>query len=169
MVAIKCFLAVQAVQTHISVKQVRRGAGMINIDIVLLFQAVNFLVLLFLLNILLYKPIRKVLSDRAAEISASKEKTLSVDQEVQEKMAQYEQKLQKVKADATEERSKMLRAAHEEEAQLIGVARSQAANELAKIRESIDKEAKKAQVFLAAQADSLSHRICEKVLGRSLS
>jgi len=142
---------------------------MINIDIVLLFQAVNFLVLLFLLNILLYKPIRKVLSDRAAEISASKEKTLSVDREVLEKMAQYEQKLQKVKADATEERSKMLRAAHEEEAQLIGVARSQAANELAKIRESIDKEAKKAQVFLAAQADSLSHRICEKVLGRSLS
>lgn len=84
-------------------------------------------------------------------------------------MAQYEQKLHKVKADATEERSKMLRAAHEEEAQLIGTARSQAAAELAKIRESIDKEAKKAQVFLTAQADSLSHRICEKVLGRSLS
>jgi len=142
---------------------------MINIDIVLLFQVVNFLVLLFLLNILLYKPIRKVMSDRAAEISASKEKTLSVDREVQEKMAQYEQKLQKVKADATEERSMMLRAAHEEEARLIGVARSEAAVELASIRESIEKEVEKAEVFLTAQADSLSHRICEKVLGRSLS
>ncbi len=142
---------------------------MINIDIVLLFQAVNFLVLLLLLNILLYKPIRKVLSDRAAEISASKEKTLSVDREVQEKMAQYEQKLHKVKTDANEERSKMLRAAHEDEAQIVGAARSAATDELAKIRESIDMEAKKAQVFLTAQADALSQRICEKVLGRSLS
>ena len=142
---------------------------MINIDIVLLFQVVNFLVLLFLLNNLLYKPIRKVMSDRAAEISASKEKTLCVDREVQEKMAQYEQKLQKVKADATEERSMMLRAAHEEEARLVGVARSDAAVELASIRESIEKEGKKAEVFLTAQADSLAHRICEKVLGRSLS
>ena len=142
---------------------------MINIDIVLLFQVVNFLVLLFLLNILLYKPIRKVMSDRAAEISASKEKTLSVDREVREKMAQYEQKLQKVKADATEERSMMLRAAHEEEARLIGVARDEAAVELVSIRESIEKEVEKAEVFLTAQADSLSHLICEKVLGRSLS
>jgi F-type H+-transporting ATPase subunit b len=142
---------------------------MISIDIVLLFQVVNFLVLLFLLNILLYKPIRKVMSDRAAEISASKEKTLSVDREVREKMAQYEQKLQKVKADATEERSMMLRAAHEEEARLIEGARSDAAVELASIRESIEKEVEKAEVFLTTQADSLSRLICEKVLGRSLS
>lgn len=142
---------------------------MINIDIVLLFQAVNFLVLLFLLNILLYKPIRKVMAERAAEISASKEKTLSVDREVQEKMAQYEQKLHKVKADANEERSMLLRTAHEEEALLMGAARGEAANELAKIRKSIEKETVEAETYLKAQAVSLSQRIVEKVLGRSVS
>ncbi|MCK7509852.1 MAG: hypothetical protein MZV70_41380 [Desulfobacterales bacterium] len=57
--------------------------------------------LLFLLNKLLYKPIRKVMAERAAEISAAQEKTVSVDREVQEKMARYEQKLHKVKTDAT--------------------------------------------------------------------
>jgi len=169
MVAIKCFVAVSVAQAHISVKQARRGAGMINIDIVLLFQAVNFLVLLFLLNILLYKPIRRLLAERAAEISASKEKTMSVDREVQEKMAQYEQKLHKVKTDATEERNIMLRAAREDEARLIGAARSEAADELTMIRESIEKEALEAEAYLKAQAVSLSQRIVEKVLGRSVS
>jgi F-type H+-transporting ATPase subunit b len=156
-------------QIQFSVKQAGRGAGMINIDIVLLFQVVNFLVLLFILNILLYKPIRKVLAERAAEIAASKEKTVSVDQEVREKMSQYEQKLHEVKAEATEERYKMLRAAREEEAQHLEAARREAADELARIRESIEKETVQAEAFLTAQADTLSHRICEKVLGRSLA
>lgn len=142
---------------------------MINIDIVLLFQAVNFLALLFFLNIFLYKPIRKVLAERAAEISASKEKTVSVDREVCEKMAQYEQKLQAVKADATEERNKMLRAAREEESRLIEAARDEAAEGLARIRESIEKESAVAESFLKDQAAVLSRQIAEKVLGRSLS
>ncbi|MRR54525.1 MAG: hypothetical protein EG822_08445 [Deltaproteobacteria bacterium] len=142
---------------------------MINIDIVLLFQAVNFLVLLFLLNIFLYKPIRKVLAERAAEISASKEKTVSVDREVSEKMALYEQKLQAVKAAATEERNKVLRAAREEESRLIEAARSEAVEGLARIRESIAKESATAESFLKDQAAALSRQITEKVLGRSLS
>jgi len=142
---------------------------MINIDIVLLFQAVNFLALLFFLNIFLYKPIRKVLAERAAEVSASKEKTVSVDREVCEKMAQYEQKLQAVKADATEERTKMLRAAREEESRLIEAARGEAAEGLARIRQSIEKESAVAESFLKEQAASLSRQIAEKVLGRSLS
>lgn len=142
---------------------------MINIDIVLLFQAVNFLALLFLLNILLYKPIRKVLAERAAEISASKEKTVSVDRDVSEKMAQYEQKLQAVKAAATEERNRMLRAAREEESRLIEAARSEAAEGLSRIRESIEKESAVAESYLKDQAAALSRQITEKVLGRSLS
>jgi len=37
-------------------------------DISVLYQMVNFLVLLFVLNLVLYKPIRKVLLDRKAKI-----------------------------------------------------------------------------------------------------
>ncbi|MDD2318774.1 MAG: ATP synthase F0 subunit B [Geobacteraceae bacterium] len=142
---------------------------MINIDIVLLFQAVNFLVLMFLLNILLYKPIRKVLADRKAEIAASKEKTVSVDAEVRQKMEQYEQKLRDVKAEATEERNLMLREARQQEAVVLEAARREAADGLAGIQEAIRKEAAEAELLLQSQADALSRRICEKVLGRSLS
>ena len=63
---------------------------MINLDLAFVFQLVNFLVLVLLLNVFLYKPIRKHLADRAAQISGAKEKSAAVDKEVQEIVADAE-------------------------------------------------------------------------------
>ena len=41
-------------------------------DISLVYQMINFLVLLFMLNLVLYKPIRKVLLERKAKVQALK-------------------------------------------------------------------------------------------------
>jgi F-type H+-transporting ATPase subunit b len=142
---------------------------MITIDIVFLFQAVNFLLLLFLLNILLYKPIRKVMADRAAEMSASREKAASVDLEVQEKMHRYEQKLREIKAAASEERNRLIGEARSEEARIVGAARDEASQSMTALQGAIRKEAEEAETFLRAQAETLSRVISEKVLGRSLS
>lgn len=142
---------------------------MINIDIVYLFQTVNFLLLLVLLNILLYRPIRKAIRDRETEIAASRDRTVSVDREVQEKMARYERKLLEAKSAATEDRNRMLREARAEEARILEAARGEASESLAGIREILRKEADEARDFLRNQAEALSRVICEKVLGRSLS
>lgn len=142
---------------------------MIKIDIVFLFQAVNFLLLMYLLNVLLYRPIRKVLADRDAEISASREKTASVDLEVQEKMLRYEKKLHDIKAAASEERQKLIAEARSEESRIVGAAREEAGQAMETLQGSIRKEAREAESFLRAQADSLSRIISEKVLGRSLT
>lgn len=142
---------------------------MINIDIVLLFQAVNFLVLLFLLNILLYKPIRKAIRERDEEIAASRQRTVSVDLEVKEKMAQYEERLRQVKAEAAEERNRTLREARADEGRILEAARRDASDSLAGVRDTIRTEAARAEELLRNRAEALSRIICEKVLGRSLS
>lgn len=141
---------------------------MINIDIVFLFQAANFLVLLFLLNILLYKPLRRAMREREGEIAASRERTVSVDLEVREKMDRYEERLRQVRAEAAEERGRTLRDARAEEAGLLEAARRDASATLAGIRESIGTEAAKAEEMLRIRAENLSRLICEKVLGRGL-
>lgn len=141
---------------------------MINLDLAFVFQLVNFLVLVLLLNVFLYKPIRKVLADRAAQISGAKEKTVEVDQEVQEKMALYEARLREVKAKAGEERAVMVKEALAEEAALVEKARKEAAESLAAIKSRVAKEAADAKGLLKEQARALSLEICEKVLGRSL-
>lgn len=141
---------------------------MINLDLSFVIQFFNFLVLVLLLNVFLYKPIRKVLADRAEQISGAKAKTVEVDREVQEKMALYEARLREVKAKAGEERAAMVKEAQAEEAVLVEKARKEAADSLAAIRNRVAGEAVAAKELLKEQARSLSLDICEKVLGRSL-
>lgn len=140
---------------------------MIDLDLSFVFQLVNFLLIMLLLNIFLFKPIRKVLSDRDAEINGAKEKSAVVDKEVQEKMALYETRMREIKARATDERSVLKKEAHAEESAILEKARKEAAAALGTIKEKVASEATEARKLLREQAVSLSSEICEKVLGRS--
>ncbi|ABQ28401.1 H+-transporting two-sector ATPase, B/B' subunit [Geotalea uraniireducens Rf4] len=132
-----------------------------------LFQLVNFLLLMLVLNLFLFKPIRKVLADRKAEVSGAKEKSATVDKEVQEKLALYEARMREIKARATDERSVLKKEAQTEEAAILDKARKEAADTLSAIKNKVAKEAADARQLLKEQALSLSSEICEKVLGRS--
>ena len=141
---------------------------MINLDMAFVFQLVNFLVLVVLLNVFLYKPIRKQLSDRNALISGAKEKSAAVDKEVQEKLASYEARMREIRAGAADERGALKKEAQLQEAAILEKARLDSGEKLAGIKALVAKEAEEARRLLKASAESLSADICEKVLGRSL-
>ena len=141
---------------------------MINLDLAFVFQLVNFLVLVLLLNAFLYKPIRKQLSDRNALISGAKEKSAAVDREVQEKLASYEARMREIRAGAADERGALKKEAQLQEAAILEKARLESGQKLAGIKAMVAKEAEEARRLLKASAESLSADICEKVLGRSL-
>jgi F-type H+-transporting ATPase subunit b len=140
----------------------------INLDITFIFQIVNFLVLMLALNIILYKPVRKILADRASEIAGGHEKAAEVDRDVQEKMAQYEDRLRQAKIKASEERGILKKAALAEESTLLDMARKEATDSVNALKGKVAKEAAEAREYLKEQTRSLSLEICEKVLGRRL-
>jgi F-type H+-transporting ATPase subunit b len=140
----------------------------ISLDLAFVIQFINFFLLLFILNTFLYKPIRKALADRAAEINGARQKTESVDASVQEKVAAYEARMRDVKAQAAEERATMKKAAEAEEQVILDKARQEASEAVGAIRDKIAREAAEARELLKKQALILSSDICEKVLGRSL-
>ncbi|ACH40947.1 ATP synthase F0, B' subunit [Citrifermentans bemidjiense Bem] len=141
---------------------------MINLDIAFVFQLVNFLVLVLLLNAFLYKPIRKQLAERAAQINGAKQKSAEVDREVQEKMASYEARMREIRAGAADERGTLKKEAQQQEAAILDKARSEAGASLASIKAKVAQETEDARRLLTASAETLSADICEKVLGRSL-
>lgn len=141
---------------------------MIDIDLAFVIQLINFLVLLAVLNVLLYKPIRKVLAERQGKIADAKSRAEGVDLDVQAKMAEYEARLKEMKSGAADERSVLVKEAQAEEAAIIEAARKDASATLAAIKERVAKEAAAARTILQEQAKLLSVDICEKVLGRSL-
>ena len=141
---------------------------MINLDLAFVIQLINFLVLLTILNIFLFKPIRKVLAEREGELSGAKSKVAEVDREVQEKISLYEARLKEVKAAASGDRDVLKKEAQAEEAAILDKARKEATDSLAVIKNKVAKEAVDAKALLREQANALSLEICEKVLGRSL-
>lgn len=141
---------------------------MINLDLAFVFQLVNFLVLVLLLNVFLYKPIRKQLADRNAEIAGAKERSAQVDREVQEKLASYEARMREIRSGAADARGELKKEALAQEAAILKKARKESSEKLAGIKEKVAKEAEEARALLRASAESLSADICEKVLGRSL-
>jgi F-type H+-transporting ATPase subunit b len=140
----------------------------ISLNITFIFQLVNFLLLMMVLNYLLYRPIRKILADRAAEIAGGHEKAAEVDRDVQEKMALYETRLREAKTKASEERGVMKRDALAEESVILDNARKEATDSMNLLKGQVAKEAASAREFLREQTRSLSLEICEKVLGRRL-
>ena len=141
---------------------------MIELNLAFFVQLINFGILVLVLNIFLYKPIRKVLADRRQVIDSAREKAVSVDEEVQAKMAQYEARLREAKTEAGTIRAEALKQAQLEETALLEKARQEASGSLASIRDRVAKEASDARVLLRKQAELLSGDICEKILGRSL-
>jgi F-type H+-transporting ATPase subunit b len=145
-----------------------RGGGVINIDLAFVIQLINFLILILVLNILLYKPLRKVIAERQGRIAEAKGRSEAVEQELQAKMAEYEGRLKAMKSGAADERGALVKEALAEETTILDAARKDAADSLAAIKERVAKEAAAARTLLQEQAKILSVDICEKVLGRSL-
>ena len=141
---------------------------MIELNVAFFVQVVNFGILVLVLNIFLYKPIRKVLAERRQVVDDARDKAAFVDQEVQEKMSQYEARLRDAKAEAAGHRAVALKQAQVEETALLEKARAEATVSLGTIRDRVAKEAADARVLLRQQAELLSVDISEKILGRSL-
>jgi len=140
----------------------------IELNLSFVIQLINFGILVLVLNVFLFKPIRKVLADRRQVIDSAREKTVSVDAEVQAKMAQYEARLHAAKAEAGAHRADALKLAQAEETAVLEKARTRASESLTSIRGRVAKEAAEARELLKKQAEILSGDICEKILGRSL-
>lgn len=141
---------------------------MIELNLAFFVQILNFGILVLVLNIFLYKPIRKVLADRRQVIDGAREKSAAVDLEVQEKMAQYEARLRDAKAEASVRKAEALKQAQAEETAVLEKARKEATESLGSIRDRVAKDAADARALLKQQAELLSGDICEKILGRSL-
>lgn len=141
---------------------------MIELNLAFFVQVVNFGILVLVLNIFLYKPVRKVLADRRQVVDSAREKAAAVDLEVQEKMALYEVRLRDAKAEASARRAESLKQAQVEETSVLEKARAEATASLGSIRDRVAKEAADARILLKQQAELLSGDICEKILGRSL-
>ena len=141
---------------------------MITMDITLVIQIINMFVLMFLLNGVLYKPVKKILKERSeklqgmeAEISKHEKNAQLRQQEVDAKMAKASGK---AKAALDAARSDAQAAGDAKLAEIKSEADAKKTKQLAEISAEIDGARKTLQENL----DGFAASMASKILGRSL-
>ncbi len=134
----------------------------------LLIQVVNFIFLIFILNIILYKPIRSVLIQRKEKIAGLEEGIEAFERDAVEKEDAFALGIKDARANGLKEKEVLLTAAAEEEKKIIEKINKKAQADLAEVREKIVKDAEVAKTSLLKEIDGFANAIGEKILGRTV-
>jgi F-type H+-transporting ATPase subunit b len=140
----------------------------ISIDWTLGLQFINFLVLLLALNVILYRPLRRMMQQRKETVDGSYQKAKSLQGAIEEKMAHYQEQLQQAKLKGNQEKSELRSQAHTEEGMILSAARATATDYMESIKVKVAGEADRARLILKADTEALAGQIASRVLGRGL-
>jgi len=142
---------------------------MVSIDSTLFYQIVNFLLLIFILNVLLYKPILRVMDERKKRLQDSEDEIKALQQTIERKTAEYEEKIRLAKLEAMNQRNEIQKEGAEEGKKIIDAAKEDIAKMMEEFQAKMAREMEEARLILNTQSRVLSMEIAEKVLGRSIS
>jgi F-type H+-transporting ATPase subunit b len=140
----------------------------VSLDYTLGIQIINFLLLIVILNVLLFKPILGMIDRRKKRFEDSEAEIRRLRETVEQKMAAYEEKLRLAKAAAVEQKNEIVRQGAEEARTVIDAVRAEIPGMMEQFHARMDGEIGAAKNILADHSGQLSVQIAEKVLGRSL-
>ena len=141
---------------------------MINLNISLLIQIGNFVFLIFILNMLLYKPIRNILKQRQEKVTDFEQSIETANMDAKEKDEAYNTGVKEARVKGLTEKSALLQAAADKEKEIIEKINEKAMADLTEVREKIKKDAEAVRVSLQKEVDAFANAIGEKILGRAI-
>ncbi len=141
---------------------------MVSVDSSLLIQIVNFLFLIWALNVILYKPIRNILKKRKVFVSDLEEGIETADGAAQEKEQAFSEGIRAARTDGVEKKKAMLEEAAQEEMAIVEKINSKAQADLAEVKAKIAEEADSVRESLQAELDTFADAIGQKILGRAI-
>ncbi len=146
------------------------GGGGITVipNISVLFQIANFLFLLWALNTILYKPIRKIILQRKEKVKSFESTIDAFNQNIQEKDEAFVTGQRAARSKGVKEKEALLLEAAEEEKKIIEEVNSRAQLELAEMREKIARDIDAVRGALQEKVDEFANDIGQKILGRAV-
>lgn len=136
-------------------------------DISFFYQLVNFLIILFVLNFLLYRPIRNIIKKRADLMSQQISDIEKFSSAAEKKMADYQVGINEAKKQGQDIRATYKDAGYAEEKKVVETATVEAATKLKSTRTEIAAQSKGALDALKAKVGQYAEQATGKILGRA--
>lgn len=146
------------------------GGGGITVipDWTVFLQIVNFLFLIFMMNLLLFKPIRKMLLERKAKINGLEDSIDSTQKEAVSQDEAFATGLKEARGKGLKEKEVLLQEASDEEKTIIDRINEKAQADLTEVRDKIAADTDAVKAKLIQEVDGFADIISEKILGRAV-
>lgn len=142
---------------------------MIDIDWTLYAQLINFLLLVFLLNLVLFRPIRQAIRDRQARLAEQEAAAAQLELASQGLSDEIKEKLATARKEGAGQREALKQEGAQAEATLLEEVKRQVEAEWVKVEKKIKADMAKARKSLQTQVKSFAQLLATKILGRELS
>ena len=137
-------------------------------DYTLFIQIANFLFLIFLLNIIAYRPIRSILDKRKEEMASD----VDITHEWEEKSKKYSEELETnisaTRKEAQKEKDTLKGQGTEQEREMLREAYSSIEENIQKARLEIQERLHQVSRTLHGEMEGFSQELAEKILGRGI-
>jgi F-type H+-transporting ATPase subunit b len=144
------------------------GGGFISLDKSLIVQAINFLILLVILQRLLYKPFLAKMEERTQAIQRSLDQAQAARAEAARQQEENETRLRAAHAEAAAIRAQALKEAAEEQRRLVDAARVESQRLVETAKAQMDADVRRARDELRREVAELATAVAEKLVRRSL-
>jgi F-type H+-transporting ATPase subunit b len=144
------------------------SGGLISLDKSLIVQAINFLILLFILKRLLYKPFLAKMEERTQAIQKSLDEAQAARAQAARQQEENETRLRAAHAEAAAIRAQAMKEASEEQKRLVEAARAESQRLVEGAKAQMDADVRRAREELRREVADLATAVAEKLVRRSL-
>lgn len=138
-------------------------------DWTLFVQIINFLLLVYLLNLVMFRPLRRGLRDRMAAVAGLEGDVGQLSESEQGVLAQVQEGLTEARREGLGRRESIRAEGSQAEASLLEQVKREVDEEWAKMEKKIKDDVGKARKALKTQAQDFAKTLAAKIVGRELA
>jgi F-type H+-transporting ATPase subunit b len=144
------------------------NVALISINETLIVQVISFLIFLFVINRIMFRPLRNVIADRELYIESVNQDIQGAREKVESIAAQLRKQEAEVKKEAFELKAKLEETGSRQAKEIFTSAREEIANTGKKVQKDIELRIAEARQSLQQETERLAVNMIEKILDRGL-
>jgi F-type H+-transporting ATPase subunit b len=147
--------------------QIISNIALISINETLILQVISFLLFLFIINRIMFRPLRNVMNERESHIDRIQQDIVSAQDEFEKLTNQIQAHELNVRNEAFKQRSQLEAVGMEQAAEIMASTREEIDAAKTRAQEKVDDQIAEARKHVQKEAESLAQNIMATVLYRS--
>jgi F-type H+-transporting ATPase subunit b len=140
--------------------------ALISINETLIVQVISFLIFLYLINRIMFRPLRNVIADRDIYIERIKRDIDQAHKQIKTMGSQIQEQEAEVKKEAFDLKEQQEKIGNQQAKEIFAAVRQEIADTSAKVQKDIDIKISEARQSLQKESELLAKSIIEKILDR---